>query len=282
MKAYNNHILILGSARSGTSWFSEIIAQKHRYRLLFEPEHEFNTKKGKLICDKFLTDEMVSAETVKYLKRVFSNRVDNDWIAQSSNRKFKRHLWPFIPKKFIIKMVRGNLAGNFIYNSLKMPTVFVIRNPYEVLLSQSRVKFPWLYDLTHFENQEHLVQGLKEKFDFTFGKEFSDLEKLTIRWCIENCELAQIKSNGEIPFLKIKYEELLGDINYFKEICQLFNLEPLHNIEEIYTRPSSKTHPRSRIINSESKQKSFAPEEYQQINLLLDKFEVEDYPRVFF
>ena len=38
LKSYNKHIIIAGSARSGTSWLAEIIALQFRYRLLFEPE----------------------------------------------------------------------------------------------------------------------------------------------------------------------------------------------------------------------------------------------------
>lgn len=54
MGRYNKHIIITGSARSGTSWLSEIIARQFRYRMLFEPDHEFNTTKGILIADQWL------------------------------------------------------------------------------------------------------------------------------------------------------------------------------------------------------------------------------------
>src|SRR5690606_13873919 len=104
-------------------------------------------------------------------KRIFSNRVDCDWIAQNSNRKLKRHLWPFIPKKFVIKMVRGNLAANFMYQHFRMPTINIIRNPYDVLLSQSRVKFPWLYNLEHFKANQDVIELLKKNFDFSFDQE---------------------------------------------------------------------------------------------------------------
>mgnify|MGYP003671147525 CR=1 FL=1 len=150
MRGYHKHIVILGSARSGTSWFSELIALQHRYRMLFEPEHEFNTKEGKLICDRFLTSETSAPSIDRYFKRIFANRVDSDWIAQISNRKWKRHLWPFIPKKYIIKFVRCNLSAHYMVERFKIPTVLIVRNPYDVLASQQRVKFPWLYDLNFF------------------------------------------------------------------------------------------------------------------------------------
>lgn len=71
MKKFNKHIIVVGSARSGTSWISEVIARQHRYRMLFEPEHEFNTKRGTLLCDEWLKSKDESLEAYRYLIRVF-------------------------------------------------------------------------------------------------------------------------------------------------------------------------------------------------------------------
>ena len=156
MKRYDKHVIILGSARSGTSWFSELIARQHRYRILFEPEHEHNTRDGTLLCDQYITTETTHPSIDAYLKKVFANRVDSDWIGQLSNRQWKRHLWPFIPKKYIIKFVRCNLAADYYARHFNIPVIFIIRNPYDVLASQQRVRFPWLYDLSRFQQQEPL------------------------------------------------------------------------------------------------------------------------------
>ena len=69
-RGYNKHIIIVGSARSGTSWLAETIAAQRRYRLLFEPEHEYNTKYGKLISDKFITEENFSPEVENYFNNI--------------------------------------------------------------------------------------------------------------------------------------------------------------------------------------------------------------------
>ena len=66
MKSYSKHIIIAGSARSGTSWLAEIIALQFRYRLLFEPEHEFQTQEGHLICDKFIREGILQNEQEEY------------------------------------------------------------------------------------------------------------------------------------------------------------------------------------------------------------------------
>ena len=163
MKKYNKHLIIVGTGRSGTSWLSEIIATKPRYRMLFEPGHEKRTPNGILICDKLIRNKQEAGEEViAYLKRVFANKVDCDWIAQISDRRFKRHLWPIIPKKFIIKFVRCNLSAKFINEHFGIPLVHIIRHPYSVIYSQQRVNFPWLYDMTHFAKQENLIALVKE------------------------------------------------------------------------------------------------------------------------
>jgi hypothetical protein len=250
--------------------------------MLFEPEHEFNTDKGKLLCDRWISRKEDAREAHQYLKRVFSNRVDSDWIGQISNRRFKMHLWPFIPKKYIIKFVRANLSAKYINESFKVPVIHIIRNPYDVIASQERVKFPWLYNLEHFKNQKELVQILKKEFDYDLLNDTSHLssvETLTVRWCIENMLPLQILEPYQYKHRVIKHEDLRNDIQIFLKLCKDFDIEPLANIETEYKRPSSKTHPKSKIINKDSKELKFTIAELEQINTLLDRFNCNLYPR---
>lgn len=278
MRTYQNHIVILGSARSGTSWFAEIIALKHRYRLLFEPEHEFNTKKGKLICDRYLTENNSSTSINRYFYDIFSNNVDCDWIAQLSNRKWKRHLWPFIPKKYVIKFVRCNLSAHYVADYFKIPVIFIIRNPYDVLASQQRVKFPWLYDLSWFENQMELCELIKCNYNYDLHKEkpSSDFEKLSLRWCIEN-SVPFLNTNAN--FEVMKYETVKADIEVYLNFCVRYNLEPLDNIHEAFKQPSSKTHNKSQIITGKIPQRLLSSEEYKILNTYLDIFKIDLYKR---
>lgn len=279
MKKYDKHIIITGSARSGTSWLSEIIARQFRYRMLFEPEHEFNTPNGILVADQWLKSEMDSPEAYRYLKNVFANRIDNDWIAQISNRKYKMHLWPFIPKKYIIKFVRANLSAKYMNETFQIPLLHIIRNPYEVLASQQRVKFPWLYNLNHFKNQPDLVALVRQKFNFDIGKTDSctHLEILAIRWCLENIVPLQVIEPYQHKHRIVRHEELRNDINVFLDICEEFNLKPMDAIEKEYVRPSSKTFSGSTIIDPAKQEQKFASEDLVQINHILNLFKCELY-----
>ena len=280
MSQYSKHLIITGSARSGTSWLGEVIARQKRYRMLFEPEHEFNTLKGVLVADRWIKNERDSPKAHNYLKEVFANRVDNDWIAQLSNRKYKMHLWPLIPKRYIIKFVRANLSTKYMNETFKIPVIHIIRNPYSVLASQQRVKFPWLYNLDYFKNQPDLVALVQKEFNFDLvdSDNLSPLELLTIRWSLENIIPLQIVEPYQYKNRIVRHEDLRNDINIFLDICKDFSLEPIDNIETEYKRPSSKTHPRSTIINPIEKEKIFNREEINQINGILTIFRCDLYP----
>lgn len=278
---YNKHIIIVGSARSGTSWLSEIIARQYRYRMLFEPEHEFNTKDGILICDRWINSKNEAPNAHKYLKRVFRNRVDSDWIGQISNRKYKMHLWPFIPKKYVIKFVRANLSAKYLNETFKIPLIHVIRNPYDVLASQQRVNFPWLFNLEHFKNQKNLVELVKSKFNFDLLKtdDYNQLQVLTLRWCLENVIPLQVLEPYTYKHQVVKHEDLRGNIQVFLDLCKQYDIEPMDNIDKEYKRPSSKTHPKSTIRNDKNNVTKFTAIQLQEINKILDIFQCDLYPR---
>ncbi|WP_418511944.1 sulfotransferase family protein [Corallibacter sp.] len=281
MTRFNKHVIVVGSARSGTSWLSETLAQPYRYRMLFEPEQETRTKKGHLVCDKWLMTKSDVPKAYRYLKRVFQNRVDCNWIAQNSNRRFKRHLWPFIPKKFIIKFVRANLAAMYLTETFQIPVIHIIRNPYEVLRSQQQVKFPWLYDLSHFVNQPHLVKLIQETFhyDITQYQSLSPIEILAIRWCIENVLPIDIFTEYQSKINVIRYEDLVLNIEEFYKLCENYNLKPVENLQEFYKQPSSKTHPESTRILKNRNKKHFSENDIGKINSIFDVFNVTLYPR---
>lgn len=276
---FNKHIIIVGSARSGTSWLCELLARPHRYRLLFEPEHEFNTKDGHLLCDRWIENASDAGKSHNYLKRIFLNRVNNNWIAQHSNRKWKRHLWPFVPKRFVIKFVRCNMAADYINKAFQIPVIHIIRNPYNVIESQQRVQFPWLYDLSRFEKQEKLVALVREKykFDLTNVNLLSNIEKLALRWCMENIVALEIQKDRNINFKVIKFEELRNDKNLFKNICKEFNLKTLPNLESVYEQPSSKSHSRG-LKGTKPKSTVLSQDELKSMGAIFNSFGLDFYP----
>src|SRR5690606_880062 len=166
--------------------------------------------------------------------------------------------------------------------TFKIPVIHIIRNPYDVIASQQRVKFPWLYNLEHFKNQKELVQTIKELFNFDLledTKSITPIETLTVRWCLENVLPLQVWEPYQYKHRIIKHEDLRNDIQIFIDLCKEFDIKPLENIDKEYKRPSSKTHPKSTVINKNLNALKFTREELQKINKLLDIFKCNLYPQ---
>ncbi len=278
---FNKHVVVVGSARSGTSWLSETLAQPFRYRMLFEPEQETRTKKGYLLCDKWLEEANDSIGAHKYLTQLLKNKVDCDWIAQNSNRKFKLHLWPFVPKKFIIKFVRFNLSALYMHKVFGVPVVHIIRNPYDVIRSQQQVKFPWLYDLSHFVKQDKLVNLILEVFNYDIREfhKLSDVEVLALRWCIENVIPNELNKDYSKEVEIVRYEDLIQNTDVFYKLCDTLKLEAVDNLEQYYKQPSSKTHPKSYTYNKDNNKSEFSEATLVEINKMLDVFKTTLYKR---
>ncbi|TDU34415.1 hypothetical protein BXY82_2736 [Gelidibacter sediminis] len=281
MSKFNKQVIVVGSARSGTSWLSETLAQPFRYRMLFEPDQETRTKRGHLLCDQWLTSKADSPEAYSYLKSVFHNRVDCDWIAQNSNRTFKRHLWPFIPKRYIIKFVRCNLSAHYMNSEFGIPLIHIIRNPYDIIRSQEQVKFPWLYDLSKFAQQKKLVKLIQDGFNYDISsvKHLTDVEILTLRWCIENVIPLEVLKPYSVNASVVRYEDLLDNVDLFYNLCATYNLEPAVNLEKHFKQPSSKTHPNSAILKNHGEIKSLPKQTLKEINAILDIFKTTLYAR---
>lgn len=278
-RRFNKHIIVVGSARSGTSWLCELLARPHRYRLLYEPEHEFNTRNGHLLCDKWIDGEEDRKKENGYLKRIFQNRVDNNWIAQHSNRKWKRHLWPLVPKMYVIKFVRCNLAADYVAQTFQIPVLHIIRNPYDVIESQLRVRFPWLYDLSRFQTQIRLVDLVRDRYDFDLENVhiLDDIEKLAVRWCLENIVALEIQKHNSIRYKIVKFEEMRNNKDEYVQICNEFSLQRVSNIDVIYDKPSSKSHSRG-LKGNKPKICTLEEEELKKIGVILQKFGLERYP----
>jgi hypothetical protein len=272
-------VLVFGSARSGTSWLSELMARPRGYRLLFEPEHETHVPQGHLLADIWMTQPGDVDPARRFLRRLLSNRVDNDWIAQCSYRKLKMHLWPFLVRQIVIKFVRCNLGMSILCKEFDVQAVYVRRNPYDTLFSQYRVRFPWLFDLSKFAANDILHMELQNRYGIDIREEaFSDWEKLAVRWSLENIFVEDYFGerllHGNIRF--VEYERLRGDVESCASLFNGLGLKISDNFEKLVVKPSSKTHPKSMIRNPNGFRSSSKPElpadAKRQIDTILQRF----------
>lgn len=272
-------VLVFGSARSGTSWLSELMAKPRGYKLLFEPEHEDHVPQGHLLADVWMRQSEDMGQARPFIKRLLANRVDNDWIAQNSYRKFKMHLWPFLVRQIVVKFVRCNLSMALLAEEFNVRAVYLRRNPYDTIFSQNRVRFPWLFNLNKFATNDLLFEEILRRYGIDIRKEsFTNWETLALRWCIENVFVEDyfgFRISGKISF--VQYEKLRGNAEACSELFRDLGLKIPDNFEKLIGRPSSKTHPRSVIRKNSSNHQSDAAiglsqEARKEINGILHRF----------
>ncbi len=269
-------ILVFGSGRSGTSWLAETMARPRGYRLLFEPEHDDHVSGGTVLTDRLLIPGKVYPDVDKFLLRLLRNRIDNDWIAQHSYRKYKIHLWPFLVKKIIIKFVRCNLGMHYMAHRFQVPVVYIRRDPYTTLHSQQRVKFPWLFNLDKFREQKELVDRVSEiGGKGLFEKELNPLQQLSLRWAIENLLPfhPRFQSSETINITYLDYHMMKGNIPAYRELLDKLGLQVPVDLADRLGKPSSKTHPRSIIHSDRTPDIAlFTQREKAEIDSILEMF----------
>lgn len=188
-------ILLAGSGRSGSTWLADVIGRLTQKRVVFEPllpnmfdkpafafryhktdhpDNEGADKEFRL----FVPANMKQEDFYHSLQKVFSGNIPrNRWRDRRLNTiKFKGR---------VIKDIRTNLYLPYISNNFpKVPLLCIMRHPCAVISSQYFLG--WQDGLDEILKQEDLVSKLPEKVLPILREADSLIEKLSLRWCIEN------------------------------------------------------------------------------------------------
>lgn len=198
-----NTVLLLGSARSGTTFLMESLNASNEYRIIFEPFNPTYTTEWNVYAARhFIDPKNVGSHERKTVDNILRGRIKNNWIDQY-NRKIRSD-------KRLIKSVRANLMLDYFegeYPELKI--IYLYRNPYEVVASRINLNFD--------PQDVHLVLT-HETF---IKKYYSDLDiaklKSTLNtpeschaalWCFENRYI--LKSIGTRKITKANYHDIIG------------------------------------------------------------------------
>ena len=277
-------ILLLGTGRSGTTWLAGLLASPFRYRLLFEPFMPHQVPGSACIADRYYEPDQIPVAVGQFCHRALDDRINSNWIAQSSNRKYRMHRWRFWPKVRICKDIRSNL---FIpaYRTLfgpSLPIVVLMRHPGAVVESFLRVKFPWATDISQLRQQT----AFAERFDLPLAGlqrfDHTDATKIAIRWVLENGYLLQHAAQFGVHLLF--YEDLIADpVPTIHSLCDQIGIQPVENLSELVSQPSYTTHAQSPLYDTnrvitDSWQKRLTAENLQAIQAVLDTAQIR-YPR---
>ena len=155
---YRNTVFLAGSARSGTTWASDIVNYKNEYRYIFEPFHS-----GKVeICKGFqhrqyLRPEDRREEFLRPARTILSGDLRSRWPDHLQRR--------FVSRRRLIKEVRANLMlGWMRANFPEMSMILLLRHPCAVANSRTHLRRRWKPSLDDFLSQRDLVDDFLQPF----------------------------------------------------------------------------------------------------------------------
>jgi len=207
---HQSTVFLAGTARSGTTWVSELINFNNEYRYIFEP---FNYKKVPATEPfggrKYLRPDEDNKELFEIMQTIVSGRIRSAWT--------ERFNWRFIANQRLIKAVRANLLLKWLHTHFPgIPIVLVFRHPCAV--ANSYEKHGWRGAIEPLLAQDDLIEDFLSPYKMEIEKVEDKFERAIIIWCIETLvPLKQFKP-GEIHIAF--YENLVT--NSEVEIKRLF------------------------------------------------------------
>lgn len=267
-------ILVVGSARSGTTWLANIIASQGNSRIMFEPfnpnlVHEY----GRFNYFQYMRPDEVDRELFDYCQSVFTGSIRNAWI--------DRYVKNLHPQWRVIKSIRSTLMLKWLDNQYpEVPKLLIIRHPCAVVLSRMKLGWATDDDIHHFLIQPKLVKDFLEDKLEIIDKAQNDEEKHAIIWCITNYVPIQQFDGNKINI--IKYENLVR--SSYEEIQKIFKIIKFPVNSKTYidiNKPSFTSTHTSAILTGTNLSHSWQNElSVNQINNILgivDKFELSEF-----
>lgn len=214
---YRNAILLAAIGRSGTTWISDMLNYKNRYRRILEPFHPYKVKQVQHFhYYQYLREDNREQQYVDPVRKILSGRFRNRW-ADSENKKL-------ISKFRLIKDIRANLFLGWMHNVFpEVPIILLFRHPCAV--AHSWLKLGWgkedLGTRTDIEvclSQPYLLEDHLSPF-LNFEKELiDDFERHVFFWCIQYYVPLRQLAAGSIH------------LSFYENFCE----KPEEEIEKIF------------------------------------------------
>lgn len=178
-RKYKDVIWVVGDGRSGTTWVSNLINNRKKYRFMFEPFHTIEFP----WLDKFKTFQYIRPENHSsyFLKRgrvIFNGQMQNPHINRNN-------IYPQ-SDGLLIKDIHSHLFLNWVDH--QFPTVkkvMILRHPCAVALSKMRLNlWNWPHDPDIFFSQADLIEDHLSGYEYAIKKAESTFERYILAWSI--------------------------------------------------------------------------------------------------
>lgn len=152
-------ILLVSGGRSGSTWVADILCACAGVQQIFEPLHPgmvrevqeltgWSDTHDPHIRSHYLRPGADHRDWDDFLRRLLAGRVRNYWTDA-----VRTSWWP---RRYVIKVIRGNLLVGHVVDRFSPSVVFLVRNPYSVVAS--RVAAGWFAEARDLLAQEELVE----------------------------------------------------------------------------------------------------------------------------
>ena len=178
---YHRTLLLVGSARSGSTWLSDVLEETLRCRMVFEPLRRDKVPLAAGVPWGRFSDPADSDPALDLvLHRILTGRVRSRW-----SDKFNRVR---LPRRRLVKEIRAtNLLPRILARYPGMPVVYLLRHP--VPTAWSAADLHWKPYLGEFLSQTALMDGPLAPYRSvieTHAKSDDPFERHVLRWCLEN------------------------------------------------------------------------------------------------
>jgi hypothetical protein len=203
-------IFLAGSGRSGTTWLSEVINHKGRYRYVFEPFNPARVGAFEHFRSKqYLRPDDSRVEFLEPARVALTGALRDPWTDRFNKK--------VVVRRRLIKDIRANLLLGWMRAHFPgMPVVLLLRHPCAVVAS--RLALGWKDNLHETMAQEELVEDFLLPMEAEIRAARGDFERHLLLWCIDNYVPLQQFARGEIHIAF--YEKVL--MNPEDELQSLF------------------------------------------------------------
>jgi hypothetical protein len=256
-------VLLLGSARSGTTWLGELIDRHHDHRVLFEP-FRAGAVHGMEAFDgiRYLPPHAEDARYVEPLRRVLSGQVRNGWVDHTNRAR--------LPRRRLLKEVRVNCLSPWLAARFpQSPLILLVRHPLSVVAS--RTDLGWRDSVDSFlgdrklmallsTGQQQILRDLEGPFDSAVGQ-----------WAVETW--VPLRHLGASQVRVVLYEDLLRRPRGIGEqVLDWVGQRPDEKFMQVVDRPSRTSRPAGVPSLSRGGPGRFDADERKRARTILEAF----------
>ena len=313
----DNPIIIAGSARSGTTWVLDVVAESNNLRTVFEPLQPHGVPEAKHFGHRYLKRNSFEPEIKSFMEKVFKGNLHNIWpntrflpcrlqpkLSKMSSLNYDYHFIGrykrFLMRYFeylikyscrrITKFIRANLMLDWLIANFDATIIFVVRHPGAVTASKiSATKNNPTWDfygidqqniLHQYKYDELLRKDYLEEYHEIFSKKLSPAEGHTLLWCIEN--ILPLYGQQKKKYYVFFYEDIVTNpVREYDRMIKIMGLEKKPK-RSVIIRPSQQASRELRENSIEENQltrwmKGFNYQQLSEIDNILKFFKVTTY-----